>query len=147
MSRFLVVSLVVVLLLSACGPAPVPVVSQNGIEVYAPAARAVNTSETTAAYMTIKNTGSETDTLVSAACDVANMVQVMNTHMDGDMMSMSDVEGIEIPAGRSIELSSGGYHIMLMDLKEDLKDGGSVSVALVFEKAGTIIVDVPVTAP
>jgi len=147
MKKFLVVSIMVLILVSACGPKPVPVVSQNGIEVYAPTARAVNASETTAAYMLVKNTGSEPDMLLTAACDTANMVEVMNTQMEGDMMSMSETKGIEIPAGASVELKSGSYHIMLMDLKEDLKAGGTVSVTLVFEKAGTIVVEVPVTAP
>jgi copper(I)-binding protein len=97
--------------------------------------------------MLVKNTGSESDILLTAACDIANMVEVMNTHMEGDVMSMGEVEGIEIPAGASVELRSGSYHIMLMDLKENLTAGGTVSVTLVFEKAGAIVVEVPVTAP
>lgn len=147
MKKFLVVPIMVLILISACGPAPVPVVSQNGIEVYTPTARAVNSGETTAAYMLVKNTGSESDILLTATCETASMVEVMNTHMEGDMMSMGEVEGIEIPAGASVELRSGSYHIMLMDLKENLAAGGTVSVTLVFEKAGAIVVEVPVTAP
>ena len=91
MKKLLVVSIMVLILVSACGPKPVPVVSQNGIEVYTPTARAVNASETTAAYMLVKNTGSEPDVLLNAACDTANMVEVMNTQMEGDMMSMGEV--------------------------------------------------------
>lgn len=56
-------------------------------------------------------------------------------------MSMQEVAGVDIPAGQILELKHGSYHIMLMDLKRDLKEGETVIITLKFEKAG----DVPVS--
>jgi copper(I)-binding protein len=51
-----------------------------------------------------------------------------------------------MPAGSTVELKSGGYHIMLMDLKQELKAGSTISITLEFAKAGKITLDVPVNA-
>jgi copper(I)-binding protein len=106
----------------------------------------VGVGENSAAFMSIKNNGSEADTLFKASCDAAMMVTIMDSKMEGDVMSMSDVTGIEMPAGSTVELKSGGYHIMLMDLKQELKAGSTISITLEFAKAGKITLDVPVNA-
>lgn len=63
-------------------------------------------------------------------------------------MMMSAVEGIDLPAGKSVALASGGYHIMMMDLKRQMKAGESVPMTLVFQGKGkkqeTVEVQVPV---
>jgi copper(I)-binding protein len=66
--------------------------------------------------------------------------------MEGDVMSMSDVPVIDLPAGGTVELKSGGYHIMLMDLAKELKAGDTISLVLEFEKAGKMTLNVPVLA-
>jgi hypothetical protein len=67
--------------------------------------------------------------------------------MDGSVMRMREVEkGLEIPAGGSVTLAPGGYHLMMMGLKGPLKQGSTVPVTLVFEKAGTIDVELAVEA-
>jgi copper(I)-binding protein len=54
--------------------------------------------------------------------------------MDGNVMKMRAVAGgLDLPAGKTVELKPGGYHVMLMDLKQQLKEGDSVPVTLVFE--------------
>lgn len=147
MKKQFLILVVLVLLMGACAPAA-PYASFNGIEVYDPYAYIVPAGETTAAYMIIKNTGAETDRLVSATCEAANMVTVMESMMmEGDVMSMSDIPGIEIPSNASVELKPGGYHIMLMDMKQDMVDGGTVTVVLEFEKAGSMALEVPVKVP
>ena len=145
MKSFLMVILILVFLLSACGTSA-PAFSQGGIEITAPFAHAAGAGETTAAYMSIKNTAAEADTLLNASCDAAMMVQVMETMMEGDVMSMGDVPGIDLPAGSIVELRSGSYHIMLMDLKQELKEGSTISITLEFEQAGKITLEVPVLA-
>lgn len=57
------------------------------------------------------------------------------------MMGMKEVESIEIPAGESVTLEPGGFHIMLMDLKGQIEAGDTIPVTLTFEKAGTVEVD------
>ena len=59
---------------------------------------------------------------------------------------MVEVPGIDIPAGQTVELKSGSYHIMLMNPMKELKVGDTVNLTLKFEKAGTIIVPANVVA-
>ncbi len=147
MKKLLMGMILFILLLPACS-ASTPVASQAGIEVFDPFAHTAGAGESTAAYMKIKNSGTEADVLLNATCDEAMMVQVMESMMmAGDVMSMGDVAGIELPPGKSVELRSGSYHIMLMDLKQELKDGSTISITLEFEKAGKLTLQVPVKAP
>ena len=96
-------------------------------------------------FLTIKNTGSAADRLVAASSPAADMVQVHEMKMDGNVMRMREVDkGLEIPAGGSVTLAPGGYHLMMMGLKGPLKQGTSVPVTLVFEKAGKIDVQLSV---
>jgi copper(I)-binding protein len=71
--------------------------------------------------------------------------------MDGNVMKMRALaNGLELPAGKAVALKPGGYHVMLMDLKQQLKAGDAVPVTLVVEGAGkvreTIELAVPVKA-
>ena len=146
MKKYLTFVLMLFFFLTACSTAS-PVLSQAGIEIYEPYAHAAGVGETSAAYMRVKNTGSETDTLLSATCEQAMMVEVMESMMmEGDVMSMGDVPGIDLPAGRSVELKPGSYHIMLMDMKQELIADSTISLTLEFEKAGKIVLEVPVLA-
>ncbi len=100
-----------------------------------------------AGYVTVKNTGAAADKLVSAtAPDVAGKVEVHEMTMDNGVMKMRPVSGIEIPAGKSVELKPGGYHIMFMQLKQPLKAGETIKGALTFEKAGVVPVEFKVEA-
>jgi len=146
MKHFSFLLVVLAFLLTACAPASGgPVAAQNGIEIYGPWARAAVT-DVSGAYMLIKNTASAADKLVSVSSDVAEMVQIHETTMDNGVMSMREVPGgLEIPAGGEAILKPGGYHIMLMGLKRELKAGEAISVTLVFENAGEITVNVPVS--
>jgi copper(I)-binding protein len=146
MKKFLMVKFALVLLLSACGTPALPAAPKTGMEITAPFAKAAGTGENTAAFMSIKNTGSEGDTLLKATCDAAMMVQIMETKVSGDAMSMAEVPGIDLPAGSTVELKSGGYHIMLMNLKQELKEGTAISITLEFAKAGSVTLEVPVQA-
>lgn len=92
-----------------------------------------------AGYLTITNKGAEDDTLVSASSPIAGMTQIHEMKMEGDVMKMNEVEGgLVIPAGQSVMLAPGGFHIMFMDLKEPLVENAMVPVTLTFEKAGPI---------
>jgi periplasmic copper chaperone A len=143
--KFFVLVMTLAFLLSACGTSA-PAGAQGGIEISTPFAHAAGTGETTAAYMIIKNTGAEADKLISVSCDAAMMTQAMESKMEGDVMSMGDVPVIDLPAGGTVELKSGGYHIMLMELTKELKAGDTISLVLEFEKAGKMTLNVPVLA-
>jgi copper(I)-binding protein len=86
-----------------------------------------------AVYVTLSNSGSEPDALVSASTDVAQTTELHETTHDGGVMKMRPVKTIPVPAGGKTEMKPGGYHIMLMGLKHDLKPGEKVTVTLKFE--------------
>jgi copper(I)-binding protein len=89
----------------------------------------------TGAFMQLK---SPADTaLVAAASPVAKIVEVHEMKMEGGMMKMNAVDRLALPAGKTVDLKPGGYHVMLMDLVKPLKDGDTVPLQLTFEdKAG-----------
>lgn len=90
-----------------------------------------------AAYMMIENPGDVPVTLVSASTPYAELVEIHETRMDGDVMQMRQVEGgIEVPAGGTAELKPRGYHVMLMGLKMPLVAGSAIGITLTFEYAG-----------
>jgi copper(I)-binding protein len=73
--------------------------------------------------------------LVAAASPVAGVVEIHNMKMEGNVMKMFAVDGIDLPANRTVKLAPGGYHVMLMDLKQTLKAGDRVPLKLTFEMA------------
>ena len=78
------------------------------------------------------------DRLMGASSPVASSVELHETVMDQGVMKMREVKGMQIPAGGTVMLQPGGLHIMLMNLKQPLKEGESVPLTLVFEKAGPV---------
>ena len=71
--------------------------------------------------------------LLSAQSPVAGVVEVHEMAMDGGVMKMRAIPNLALPAGKAVELKPGGYHVMLMDLKGQVKDGDTVPVTLVVE--------------
>lgn len=92
-------------------------------------------------YLVIENKGAAPDRLIGGATMAAKVVQIHQMKMEGDMMKMNEVEGgLEIPAGGKVELTPGGYHVMMMGVDTPFNEGECVELTLTFEKAG----DVPV---
>lgn len=102
---------------------------------------------TSAAYMLIKNAGQESDRLLEAQTDVANVVETHISEERDGVMVMSRVNGIDVPGQGETELRPGGLHIMLIDLTQDLNPGDTINLTLVFEKSGPIQLSVPVREP
>ena len=99
-------------------------------------------AEVAAGYLTIANEGAEPDRLVEATIVGVGRVQIHAMTEEGGVMTMRPLpDGLEIPAGETVALAPGGYHLMLMDLAGPLKDGEHVSGTLRFEKAGTLDVE------
>jgi copper(I)-binding protein len=112
----------------------------------------VPSQKATGAFMKI--TAREDAKLVAASSPVAGVVEVHEMKMEGDIMRMRAVAGgLDLPAGKTVELKSGGYHVMMMDLKTALKKGSTVPLTLVFKDAKGVeskvelSVPVAVTAP
>lgn len=99
-------------------------------------------------FLTITNTGSEADLLVSATSPVAGEVQLHEMKMEGEVMKMQQLDaGIPVPAGETVTLAPGGLHLMFMQLNQPFVEGESVPVTLTFEKAGTIELMLTVGSP
>ena len=96
------------------------------------------------AYLTIENHGRDNDQLIRAESPVAASTELHTMRMEGEVMRMRAVTSIGIPAGATMALAPGGYHVMLVGLKKPLVAGERVPLALTFEKAGTIDVEVTV---
>lgn len=86
--------------------------------------------------------------LLAVSSPVAASVQLHKMEMNGQMMKMREVDGIDLPAGEAVNLASGGYHVMLFGLKRQLKEGDVVPLSLVIErkkgKRETVAVNAPV---
>lgn len=98
-------------------------------------------------YMTIRNSGNQSDRLLKAETDIAQKVELHTMKMQGGQMKMSPVDGFQIPAGGEIKLQSGGDHIMLFGITRELKVGDVISLTLAFEKTGAMPVQVEVRKP
>lgn len=92
----------------------------------------VSQQKATGAFMQI--TSAQDARLVEAKSPVAGVVEVHEMTMEKDVMKMRALaNGLDLPAGKSVELKPGGYHVMLMDLKQQMKEGDTVPMTLVVE--------------
>ncbi|MSP76311.1 MAG: copper chaperone PCu(A)C [Rhodospirillaceae bacterium] len=103
------------------------------------------TAQAGGGFLTVTNKGTAPDRLIAARSTVADRVEVHEVRMENSVMKMRELEkGLEIPAGATVMLKPGGYHIMFMGLKAPFAKDAKVPVTLVFEKAGSldIVLDV-----
>jgi periplasmic copper chaperone A len=105
-------------------------------------------ASTGAAYVSLENKGKAADKLIKAASPVAGIVELHEMKMQGDLMKMAEVPAVEVKPGATVKMRPGnGYHFMLMQLKQPLKDGETFPMTLEFEKAGKVEVKVYVQQP
>ena len=101
-----------------------------------------------AGYLTIKNTGTDPDRLVSVTSPAAGKSEIHEMSMDKGVMKMRPVPGgIEIKPGETVELKPNSFHIMMMGLKKPIERGKPFKASLTFEKAGPVEVEFAVVAP
>ena len=108
----------------------------------------VQGQKATGAFMTV--TAKENSKLVAASTPVAGIVEIHEMKMDKDVMKMSALpNGLDLPAGKAVDLKPGGFHIMLMDLKLQLNKDVAVPLTLTFQdgagKKSQQTVQVPVS--
>ncbi|MBV1896460.1 MAG: copper chaperone PCu(A)C [Rhodobacteraceae bacterium] len=104
------------------------------------------TSPSGGAFMVIMNHGDTQDRLIGGRSDIAKKIEI-HTHIEGadGVMKMVEVEGgIVLEPGEMHGLERGGDHVMFMGLTQELKQGDTVSVTLIFEKAGEVTIELPV---
>ncbi|MBR0697522.1 copper chaperone PCu(A)C [Bradyrhizobium lablabi] len=96
-------------------------------------------------YLTIENKGAVPDRLVGGSGEIAGRVEIHEMAMNDGVMKMRPLDkGLAIEPGKTVKLAPGGYHLMMFDLKGQLKQGEKVPVTLEFEKAGKVTVSLDV---
>lgn len=119
------------------------------LEIMHPWSRATpDGAKVAAGYAKIKNNGASADRLVSATGEIAAVAQIHEMAVDaaGVMTMRQLADGLEIPAGATVELKPGSFHIMFMDLTQPAKEGVKFKGTLTFEKAGKVDVEFAVDA-
>jgi copper(I)-binding protein len=97
-----------------------------------------------AAYIGLENKG-ESDVLLAASTARAERVELHTMSMEGDVMKMRQINGLEVKAGETIKMKPGmGYHLMMFGLKQPLKAGDKFPLKLQFKKSGAVEVSVMV---
>jgi copper(I)-binding protein len=103
-------------------------------------------ARTGGAYFTIRNVGKAPDRLLRVSSPVAQTVELHSMTMDGNLMKMRPIPALDLPAGSTVTLGTGGYHVMLTGLRKRLAVGDSVPLTLTFERAGMLDVSASVEA-
>jgi hypothetical protein len=108
------------------------------LHIFHPAARPTVPGQMSAAvYLKIENKGKQADRLIAVGTPIAASSQIHSMSMDGNMLKMREVEGVDLAPGAKVAMRSGpGYHIMLTGLKNPLKAGDKFPLTLTFQKAG-----------
>lgn len=87
----------------------------------------------TGAFMQL--TATQQTRLVEVKTPVAAVAEIHEMSMVDNVMRMRPVAALDLPAGKTVELKPGGYHLMLLDLKRAIKEGEEVPLTLVLEGA------------
>lgn len=112
--------------------------AQNQVTIKEPWVRGtVAQQKATGAFMQI-STDKEVRLIdAKAPANIAGVVEIHEMAMDKDVMKMRQIKGLDIVPGRTMALKPGGYHVMLMDLQQQLKGGDTVPITLTFEDSKT----------
>jgi periplasmic copper chaperone A len=138
----------VALLLLACACGSLSVASAHqyalkSLKIDHPFARATPPgAKTGGVFVTVENTGLQSDRLISVSSPVAGVADLHEMKIDSGVMRMRGVAALEVKAGETLELKPGGYHVMLSELRQPLKVGDTFPLTLTFENAGAVEVSV-----
>jgi periplasmic copper chaperone A len=94
-----------------------------------------------AGYAAIQNKSAKADRLLSAYADVAERVELHTIITENGVAQMRQVTGIDIPAGGTVNLAPGGFHVMFVKLKQPFVQGKTVPIKFTFEQAGDVMVN------
>ena len=132
----------------AIGPAFAHDYKAGSIEIKHPWSRATpKGSEVAGGFMTLINTGTESDRLIGGSTVNAGKFEIHESAVEGGVMKMRPLlKGIEIKPGQTVELKPGSYHLMFVGLKAPFEKGKRVKGTLQFEKAGTVEVEYAIEA-
>lgn len=118
----------------------------SDVSVTAPWVRAtVSAQKSTGAFMHLQSRTPAR--LVGVSSPAAGVVEMHKMDMAGGVMKMARVDGIDLPAGKTVNLASGGYHVMLMGLKKQLKEGDAIELTMQLQGADKKVKSLTVKVP
>jgi len=135
-------------LIGAAQPARAQEIAAGDLTLVRPWTRATpGAARVGGGYLTIRNRGAAPDRLIGGTFEAAGRVEIHEMAVvDGVMRMRTLARGLEIPAGGTVELRPGGYHVMFLDLARPLRQGERLTGTLVFERAGSVPVTFTVEA-
>jgi len=135
MKRSVLLFGVLILLLSACG-------TTEDIEIHSPWVRPTAQGDNAAIYFQLHNHTQNADELLSASSNMADVLEIHESKMENDVMQMNTVSSLPLGAGEEVNFAPGGYHIMLVNIKQEFKDGDHIGIVLHFKNHKDIVVNV-----
>lgn len=135
MKKFFLLMAVFVFTMSACN-------ASGDVEVHQAWVRPTMQGENAAVYFTIHNHTTDADELIGASSPVADAVEIHESKMENDIMQMNKIEAIALDPDEEITLQPGGYHIMLVSVKEELVLGEHIGLILHFNTHEDVVVEV-----
>jgi len=135
MKRIFILMFVLSALISACS-------KPGDMEVHQAWVRPTAQGETAAVYLTIHNHSASDDELIGATATVADAVEIHESKMENDIMQMSMLTSVPIAADEEIVFMPGRFHIMLVNIEEELVLGEHIGLILHFKNHEDIVVEV-----
>jgi periplasmic copper chaperone A len=136
MKKIILPLLLLALSLSGCGT------GEKEIEIYNAWVRPTAAGANAAVYFEMRNNTAQDDELLSVTTNVTDIVEIHTSSMDNDVMQMSRLVSVPLPAAAELLFEPGGMHIMLIDLKQDLVLGEHMDIILQFNKHADIVIEV-----
>lgn len=122
--------------------------AESAISIHDPYVRLVPPGiRTTGGFMLIRNAGADDRRLIRAESPAAAIVELHNHINENGVMKMREVASITVKANGQTELKPGSFHVMLIDLKEELKEGSKVPITLKFDDGSSQTVLAPARKP
>ena len=137
MKRIILLILIGVFLLSACG-------APGDLEVHNAWVRPTVKGETVAVYLTLQNHTKIDDELISTSSNVADVIEIHQSKMENDVMQMGMPTSLPIAAGEEVNFAPGGLHFMLVNIKQELVLGEHIGLNLHFQNHADIVVNVQI---
>jgi periplasmic copper chaperone A len=145
MRKFLALVLALTLALVPAHPVLASDTRFGDIVIQSPWSRATPSgAKNGAVFLSIRNEGAEPDRLIGVDSAVASTVSLHGYEMNNDIMRMDHVQAIDLPAGAEVMLKPHSFHVMLMGLQRPLIENESFPLTLVFERAGSVTVEVKI---
>ena len=135
--------LFIAIILSLCSVSIAENIKIGDLSIEDPAIRAtVPNAKVAGGFMIIKNTGNQADRLITGSAGFAGKVEFHEMAISDGIMRMRKLSnGLEIPAGGSVHLKPGSFHVMFMKLGEQMKEGEKRIAVVEFKKAGKVEVE------